>query len=86
MLPAICAAGSDAVLGDLFRETTIKIFSVWMLLLWVQNQDRMAEIFQFWVLVLCSCCGRKILALLHAAAGQWELEMASKEFKDGIFF
>lgn len=46
MLPAISAAGSVAVVGDSFGEMTIKIFSVWMLLLQMQNQDRLAEIFQ----------------------------------------
>lgn len=64
----------------------MKVFGAWMLLLWVQNWDRLAAIFQFQVLVLCSCCGCKILVLLHTAVGQWELEEASKKFKDGIFF
>lgn len=86
MLPAVSAAGSDAVVDDSFREMTIKIFGAWMLLLWMQNQDRLAEIVWFQVLVLCSCCGCEILALLRTAAGQWELEKTSKKFKDGIFF
>lgn len=57
-----------------------------MFLLRVHNQGRLAEIFQFQVLVFCSCCGCEILALLCNAAGQWELEKASKKFKYGIFF
>lgn len=62
------------------------MFSMLMLLLRVQDQEILAEIFQFWVIVLCSCFDWEILALLQINSGQWELENASKRLKDDTFF
>lgn len=86
--------GSSAltVVGESFRGMAINIspffdfFFSMLLLLRVQDQERLAEIFQFQVIVLCSCCGWEILDLLRTTAGQWELENTSKRLKDGTFF
>lgn len=80
MLPAISAAGSDAVVGD------TKIFGVWMLLLWVQNQDRLAEIFQFQVLVFVVVVAAKFLFsyVLLLGSGSWK--RLQRNLKMAYFF